>query len=165
MISAFILSQILVGIAFLFDLASFQFKSRKLTLVCFACAAGLLSAHFFLLGAVTAGAVIAVSVIRFAVAYFTTNKCVMYLFLGIVLILGIITYDGFEDILITVALMFSTLASFNTSEKMLRKFMAAGTVLTITHNIIIFTPAGIALEVFFLLSNAFSYWRFYTKKK
>lgn len=31
MVSAFVLSQILIGIAFIFDMASFQFKERKCT--------------------------------------------------------------------------------------------------------------------------------------
>lgn len=162
-ISAFALSQILIGIAFLFDLASFQFKERKLTLVCFGCAAALISVHFFLLGAVTAGAVVAVSVLRFTTAFFTTDRRVMYFFALLVLLLGFYTYDGFEDILITIALLFSTFASFVPSERHLRHFMMMGTSFTIVHNILIFSPAAIALEVFFLGSNLVSYWRFFLR--
>jgi len=164
MFSAFVVSQILIAIALVFDLASFQFKSRKITLLCFAAAASLISAHFFLLGAVTAGAVVAVSVLRFATAYFTSDRRVMYGFLCIVLALGMFTYDGFEDILITAGMLFATIAAFSVNERRLREFMGAGTVLIIIHNIIIFTPAGILLEVFFLGSNLLSYWRFYVKK-
>lgn len=164
MTSAFIISQILIGIAFLFDIASFQFKMRKYTLTCFMAAAALISLHFFLLGAITAGAVVGVSVFRFATALKTTDRKAMYFFLIIVSILGILTFDGFEDVLITVALMFSTFASFTKDERKLRRFMMCGTILTIIHNIIIFTPAAIALEAFFLGSNLLSYWRFYMQK-
>lgn len=164
MLSAFILSQILIGFAFAFDLASFQFKRRQYTLVCFGISAALISAHFFLLGAITAGSVVAVSVLRFTVAYFTTDKRVMYLFLVVVASLGIYTFDGLEDILITLALMSATIASFVPNERHLRHFMMVGTSFTILHNIIIFTPAGVALEVFFLISNLLSYWRFYLRK-
>jgi hypothetical protein len=69
MISAFLLSQILIGLAFLFDLASFQFKERKYTLVCFALAAALISAHYFLLEQDTAGFIIALSAARFLVYF------------------------------------------------------------------------------------------------
>lgn len=165
MISAFLLSQILIGIAFVFDLASFQFKTRKYTLICFMCAASLISAHFFLLGAITAGAVVALSTLRFAVSLFTTNRWVMYFFLLAVTLAGIITLDGYEDILITVALLLSTLASFSLDERRLRHFMMGGTALTIIHNIIIVTPAGILLELFFLGSNLLSYWRFYLREQ
>lgn len=164
MISAFVLSQILIGIAFVFDVASFQFKKRELTLICFGCAAALISAHFFLLGAVTAGAVVAVSIFRFITAYFTTDKRFMYLFLGVVLALGMYTYDGVEDIFITAALAFATVGSFMADERHLRHFFMVGTTLTIIHNVIIFTPAAILLETFFLGSNLLSYWRFYLRK-
>lgn len=165
MISAFVLSQILIGIAFIFDLASFQFKNRKYTLVCFGIAAALISAHFFLLGAVTASAVVAVSIFRFATAYFTTDKRFMYFFLLVVLALGIYTYDGFEDFFITAALICATIGSFMSDERQLRHFFMIGAMLTITHNVLIFTPAGILLETFFLGSNLVSYWRFYLRKE
>ena len=155
----------LIGVAFLFDLASFQFKRRKYTLICFTCAASLVATHFFLLGAITAGAVVAVSATRFFVSIFTTDKRVKWLFVAVILVLGIYTFDGYEDVLITIAMLFSTFASFHINEKRLRQFMMLATVLVITHNIVILTPAGIALETFFLGSNLVSYWRFYIKKQ
>jgi hypothetical protein len=162
--SAFVISQVLIGIAFLFDLASFQLKKREYTLICFTIAASLISVHFFLLGAVTAGFVVAVSAVRFLVSIFTTDKRMKYLFLAAIFLLGVWTYDSFEDPLITIAMLFSTIAAFSVDEKRLRQFMMVGSVLVITHNIIILTPAGIALEIFFLGSNLLSYWRFYILK-
>ena len=164
MLSTFIVSQILIAIAFAFDLASFQFKVRTYTLICFTCAASLISIHFFLLGAVTAGAVVALSAFRFLVSIFTTNRNVLYVFLTAVLLASVATFDGIEDILITIAMLLSTFAAFSVNEKLLRKFMMVGTSLTIVHNILIFTPAGIILEIFFLGSNLLSYWRFYLRK-
>ena len=164
MISAFILSQILIGIAFLFDLASFQFKERKATLLCFAAAAALIAAHFFVLGAITAGAVIAVSAVRFLVSIFSTDARLMYVFLLITLGLGAYTFSEYTDLIITAAILISTYAAFQKNEKRLRQFMMITTSLAITYNIIIFSPAAIALEVFFLGSNLFSYWRFYLRK-
>ena len=165
MISAFLVSQILIGIAFAFDLASFQFKRRRHTLICFTIAASLISLHFFLLGAVTAGFVVAVSATRFAVSIFTTDNRLKYVFLVLIFGLGVWTFDGYEDILITLAMLFSTLAAFDANEKRLRQLMMVATTLAITHNVVIFTPAGIALEIFFLGSNLFSYWRFYIRKQ
>ena len=165
MISAFLLSQILIGVAFVFDLASFQFKARKITLILFAISASLISAHFFLLGAMTAGFVLAVSATRFIVSIFSTKSYFKYLFIILILALGVWTYDGFEDIFATTAMIFTTIAAFSISERRLRQFMAVGSTLIITHNVLIFTPAGIALEVFFLGSNLLSYWRFFIRKK
>lgn len=163
MISNFLLSQILIGIAFVFDLSSFQFKNRKYILICFTVAASLISAHFFLLGENTAGSVVALSAIRFIVSIFTTDKRLMWLFLGLILTAGIVTFDGIEDILSVSAMLLSTFSVFSAQDKGLRLFMMMGTVLMITHNILIFTPAAILLEVFFLASNLFAYYRFYLK--
>ncbi len=165
MLSAFVISQILVGFAFVADIASFQFKARKTTLLLFAFSAGVLSAHFFLLGATTAGFVVAVSASRFVVSAFTTDKRLKYFFLVLILALGIWTYDGYEDILITTAMLLSTIAAFHANERRLREIMMITTTLVITHNFIIFTPGGILVESFFLSSNLLSYWRFYIRKQ
>ena len=164
MISAFLLSQILIGIAFITDVASFQFKKREITLTLFAISAVLISTHFFLLGAVTAGFVVAVSAVRFVVSIFSTSRYFMYFFLAIVLVLGMLTFDGYEDAFAISAMMFATISAFQANEKYLRQFMAVGTLLIIIHNVIIFTPAAIVLELFFLSSNVLSYWRFFIKK-
>ena len=165
MISTFVLSQILIGIAFLFDLASFQFKKRETTLLLFFCAASLISVHFFLLGAVTGGLVIAVSAFRFLVSMYTTDSRLMWVFLMLIGGLGIWTFSGYEDIFSIAMGTLGTLAAFQASEKRLRQFMMAATSCAITYNVLIFSPAAIALEIFFLGSNLLSYWRFYVRKQ
>jgi hypothetical protein len=165
MISSFLLSQILIGIAFIFDLSSFQFKNRKHILICFTIAASLISAHFFLLGEYTAGSVVALSAIRFIVSIFTTDKRMLYLFLFLILFAGAVTFDGFEDIFSVSAMLLSTFSAFSTVDKKLRLFMMSASTLMITHNILILTPAGILLESFFLASNLFAYYRFYIRGK
>ena len=107
---------------------------------------------------------VAVSSFRFLVSMYTVNPKVKYFFLTALFLLGILTYDGFEDIFITVAMLLSTFASFHINEKILRQYMMVATVLVITHNVIIFTPAGIFIETIFLSSNLVSYWRFYFRK-
>lgn len=164
MFSAFALSQILIGIAFLFDLASFQFKDRRITLFLFTCAASLISAHFFLLGATTAGVVIAVSATRFFVSIFTTHRFLKYFFLILIGALGVYTFDGYEDAFSITAGLVGTFAAFQENEKRLRELMMLATTSIIIHNLIVWTPAGILLELFFLSSNALSYYRFYLKK-
>lgn len=162
--SAFLLSQILIGIAFAFDLASFQFKARKVTLILFTVSAALISAHFFLLGATTAGFVIAVSASRFFTSIFTTNVYLKYFFLIAIAGLGLYTFDGIEDIFSIAAGLFGTLAAFQKNERTLRHFMMCATGSILVHNFMIFTPAGILLELFFLGSNLLSYYRFYLRK-
>jgi ASC-1-like (ASCH) protein len=165
MFTPFLISQILIGIALVFDLASFQFKNRKRILICFAVAASLISTHFFLLGENTAGSVVALSAVRFVVSIFTTDKRLLWLFLGLILAAGVITFDGVEDVLSVSAMLLSTFSAFSAQDKRLRLFMMVASTLMITHNILIFTPAGIVLESFFLASNLFAYYRYYLKQK
>lgn len=160
----FLLSQILIGIAFASDLASFQFKDRKVTLLLFFVSALLISAHFFLLGQTTAGFVILLSAIRFGISAFTTHRAWFYFFLLAISAAGILTFDGLEDCFSLLAGLFGTLAAFQVNEKRLRQLMMLGTTSIIIHNILIWTPAGILLEIFFLGSNLLSYWRFYIKQ-
>ena len=79
-----------LSIAFLFDLASFQFKSRMTTLLFFFSAASLIAVHFFLLGAITAAVIGVLAALRFLVSIFTTNRYVMYVFL--VLLCGVLSW-------------------------------------------------------------------------
>jgi hypothetical protein len=162
--SAFLFSQILIGIAFLFDLASFQFKKREITVILFAVSAVLISTHFFLLGAYSAGFVIAVSAVRHFISAFTTDKKLKYVFLFLIGVLGIYTFDGFEDIFSILSGILGTFAVFQSDEKKLRVIMIGAILAIIVHNILIWTPAGIALETFFLGSNLVSYYRFFWKK-
>ena len=161
----FILSQILIGIAFLFDLASFQFKKREITLSFFAAAALLIAVHFFLLGHVTAGLIAGLSALRFLVSIFTTHQYVMYVFLLLMGGVAISTFDGIEDLFILSMGVLSTIGAFQKDEKRLRHFMMPASLSIITHNILIWSPAAILLETFFLLSNLVSYYRFYIRGK
>ena len=161
--SAFALSQILVGVAFLFGLASFQFKKREVTLTFLSAAGIFLSSHFFLLGASTAGVVVAVSAVRLCISIFTTNVFVKYACLAVVLCVGIYTFDGVEDIFALLAATLGTFGAFQRDEKLMRTFMMLGSSSYVVHNVLIWTPGGIALEIFFLCSNLVSYYRFYVR--
>lgn len=165
MISAFLLSQILIGVAFLFDLASFQFKKREVSLVCFAIAASFIATHFYILGALSAAAVVALSATRFTVSIFTTDYRLKYVFLTLIILAGIATYEVPYDLLIIFAGCLVTFAVFQPNEKLMRQLMAPASMSAIIFNVIIFSPAGVLLETFFLGSNLLSYWRFYIKKQ
>lgn len=106
-----------------------------------------------------------VSVARFVVSIFTQNPYVKYGALLLIAGLGFYTFDGYEDIFSILAGTFGTLSAFQKDERRLRVFMMFGTLSIITHNILIWTPAGILLEFFFLGSNLVSYYRFYIRKQ
>lgn len=163
--SGFLLSQILVGIAFLTDFASFQCKDRK-KIVLFLCfSSALISIHYFLLGRSTAGILVGVSIIRFITAYFSTRKIFMFAILGLNVLGFAMTYVSPLSFVILTALVLVTIGAFQEGDKNLRKLIMVGTSLMIIYNAIIFSPMAILLESSFLMSNLLGYYRFYIKKK
>lgn len=165
MMSAFIVSQVLIGLSLLFDIASFQFRQRKFTLLFLVGASVLISAHYFLLGAQAAALIKGVSVIRYIVALYSTHPRLKYIFLALVTIVGALTFRSYSDLLPITAGYCVTFAVFQTNEKRLRELMMISSLLVITYNILIFTPIGVLTELFFLISVMFSYWRFYFLKE
>lgn len=161
----FLISQILVGIAFFFDLLSFQFKNRTKILICFCVSSTLLACHFALLSHWTACVVGIVSVIRFVVSYFTASKRVMLLIMALSILVSWVTYSGVLTVLACVGTLIYTYAVFNSDDKSLRIFMMLGTAYWIVHNIIAQSPSAVALDSFFLISNMVGYYRYYFRQR
>lgn len=164
-INSFLLSQILIGIAFLTDFASFQFKDRKIIVLFLCISAALISAHYFLLEKNTAGVLMIMSVIRFLTSYFSTRKIFMFSIIGISFLAFIFTYSTPPSILILISVLFFTIGAFQKKDKKLRPLLMCGTCLMITYDAIIFSPMAILLESSFLVSNLVGYYRFYIQKK
>lgn len=163
--SAFLASQILVGIAFLTDFVSFQFKDRKKILLFLCVSAALISAHYFLLGRNTAGLLVSISILRFVTSYFSTRKVWMFSILGVTLLGFVYTYASSLSFLILIALMLITIGAFQKEDKYLRILMMGGTILVIVYNAIIFSPMAVLLEGSFFVSNLIGYYRFYIRGK
>jgi len=163
--STFLLSQILIGIAFCFDLLSFQFKDRRHILLCFVCASLLIGVHFLLLDHVTAALLIFIAMSRFLTSYYTTKRRWMYLFLFITVAAFLLTYEKNISILAFAAGIFGTWASFQPLDRNLRLGMMIGTSLWIVHNVFAGSPAAVLLECFFLGSNFVGYYRFYLRTR
>ncbi|MGV8162384.1 MAG: YgjV family protein [Candidatus Nanoarchaeia archaeon] len=159
----FIISQVLVLIAMVFDFMSFQFKERKKLFLCFIISAALISAHYFLLGKTVAGIIIFFSVLRFITCIFTTDKKFLALFIALNTIALIFTYQNAYDIIIYLGSCVIILGNFQKKDKNLRRIMMVGTSLIIIYNALIFSPMGVVLETSFLISNILGYYRFYIK--
>ncbi len=161
----FILSQILVTIAIVFDLLSFQFKNRKYLILCFISASILISLHFILLEKWTAAALMGVAAVRFSTSYYTTSLKARNFFITVSILVSIITFQNYLSFLSCLGAVIGTVASFQKEDKKLRQLMIAGSTIWIIHNSLAFTPVAVIMEVLFLSSNIVGYYRFYIKKK
>lgn len=162
---AFILSQIVVSIAMVFDFLSLQFKKRQYTFLCLIVSASLISAHYFLLNRLAAGVIVFISVLRFITCYFTTNKKYLFIFIGLNTLSLFFTYRALTDLIIYIGLVVFIIGNFQENNKLMRKLMMVGTSIIVLYNIIIYSPMGVVTEGSFLMSNFIGYYRHYLRKK
>lgn len=162
--SAYLLSQLLVGVAIGFDLLSFQFRQRRQIIACLVVSCLLVSVHFVLLGLWTAAGLGGLAAVRFLASYHTTSKRVMTLFLACTLTVAAATYSGPLSLISGLGSMFGTIGSFCRDDRRLRQVMLLATSLWLIHNIMAGTPLGVLMEVLFLSSNLLGYYRFYARR-
>ena len=163
MLSNFVLSQILVGVAICTDIISFQFKERQKIVACLVVSATFISAHFMLLGHWTAALLALLAAVRFASSVFTTSKKVLWIFLTITFVISAVTYGGLLSILGCIATVFTTIAAFSKNDKILRQLMLIGTAIWILHNYLAGSPGAVLMEAIFIGSNLVGYFRYYIR--
>lgn len=163
--STFLVSQLLVGVALIFDILSFQFKERKYILHSISAACLFLAIHFVLLDQLTAALLMGVSMLRYYVSGYTTSRNWMYFFLILAVVATIWTFSGLLSCLSFAATTVLTIAAFCKTDKRLREITFVGASLWITHNILAGTPFATVLESVFLMSNIVGYYRFYIRKQ
>jgi hypothetical protein len=159
----FIISQIAMFIAMVFDFLSLQFKKREYTFLCLIVSASLISAHYFLLNKIAASVIVFISVLRFITCYFTTNKKYLIIFIALNTISLFFTFKEIYDLIIYTGLVIFIIGNFQADNKLMRKLMMVGTSIIVIYNIVIFSPMGVIGESLFLLSNFIGYYRYYLR--
>jgi hypothetical protein len=158
--SSFVLSQIIIAIALLFDVSSFQFKERRHLIFTQFLAALLISAHFFVLDRHTAGAMFALSGVRLVISLRWQADRLRNLFLSLSIAVSWLTYSGHLSVIGCTGNLLMTAGSFAHSNARMRLLMISGSSVWLIHNILAWTPVGIFMEVVFLTSGVIGYHRF-----
>src|SRR3989344_4976285 len=117
MVSLFVVSQILAGLAFLLDMVSFQLKKREQVLLPLVFSAALLSVHFFLLDQITASLIVFLSAVRMFLARKFVSEKVMMIFLLLNTIVLLVTFEHPVNILAFLATTFITYANFRKDDR------------------------------------------------
>ncbi len=160
----FLFSQVFAGIAIISDIFSFQFKKREAIITCFLISASCISVHYALLERYSAAIIIGIWIVRFFISLKSTHKYWIFFFIFFYSLATYIFFKDIYDFLILFALSFSTIASFQKDDKVLRYFMSWGTLITIFYNFLIFSPVWVLLESIFLWSNLVGFYRHYIRK-
>lgn len=163
-LSPFVLSQILVSVAILFDLLSFQCQLRKHILGCLVIAGLFISAHFFLLEQWTAACLMLLAVSRYLTSIISQNRRLQYGFMGAAVLVSAITFTGSLSLLSGIASCLQTKAAFCQQDKHLRMWMMLGTSFWLLHNVLANSPTAVLMEALFIGSNFIGYYRFYIAK-
>ncbi len=163
--SAFVLSQILAGMAFALGLASFQFKPRRSVLLCLSLLTVFNASHFFLLGRPGPAILQILTGVRYLTATVTMNRKLMYLFLLVSVGAFLATFRSPLSFLALIAVLLGTYGSFQPADRTMRIFLMLGNSLWLIHNIFSSTPVAVVMEASFLTSNALGYWRFYCTRR
>ena len=157
--SPFFISQILASITLIIGMAAFQSKERNTILRGWFMAAMFASAHFYFLGMIEACLLVAIIGVRFLVSSFTQDRRLMFLFMAISFGAYIYTYDNPVSLLALIAAIIGTWGSFQKSQSTVRLTMMSTEVLWVIHNIIIWSPVAVGMELLFFSSNMIGFLR------
>lgn len=160
-LTAFTLSQILVAIAIIFDLISFQFKARERIVACLFVSGILISIHFCLLQQWTAAGLMGIATVRYLTSMFTTSKVAMWCFSCAAVAMSIVTFNGITTVISCIGTLFQTRAAFCQRDKDLRLLMIVGTSFWLVHNALVGSPVAVLMEILFIGSNLVGYYRHY----
>lgn len=162
--NSFVASQILVGIAIVFDVISFQLKNRKYILLCLVISGVFISSHFILLKNWTASMLMLVAILRYTLSIFSTSRKLMYFYVLFTIAISFFSYQGSLTILSCLGSSFQTIAAFKKNDKQLRELMIVGTSFWLIHNYLSGSPIAVLMEIIFISSNIAGYYRYYIKK-
>ncbi len=161
--TAFAVSQILVGAAFVFALIAFQFRRREHVLVCWIVLTALSAVHFLLLNARTAALLTSIASVRYFIVIFRQSNGLLYAFLVVAAASTAATYAGPMSLLAGTASVLHTIASFR-GNRGLRQINMLASCVWIVHNTLAGSPAAVMLDVFFLSSNIVGYYRYFWRQ-
>ena len=158
------ISQVLVTIAIIFDLLSFQFKERQHVVACLSFAGCLISTHFYLLDMITAAFIMGIATVRYMTSYFTSHPYARTLFLSLNIMTLIFTYHSLVSVISFIGSSIQTIGAFSRDDREMRLIMMVGTLVWLVHNVAINSPMAVVMEIVFLVSNLAAYYRYYLRR-
>jgi hypothetical protein len=158
----FVTSQVLAAAAFVAGIASFQFRRRGAVLACFVAATLLLGIHFWLLDARTAAILAILASVRYTAAIWLPSRRLLYIFLPPVYLIGVLTWSGLLTLVAVTGSTLSAVASIRTNRQ-LREWSMAASVVWIVHDVLAGSPGAILMESAFLVSNGVGYYRHFRR--
>jgi len=163
--SDFFISQLLVSVTLIIECCAMQLKNKNYILALLSVSCFFNGFHYLLLDQPTAGFIFLFSSLRFLISIKWKLKWLSFASLGVSLLITVTTYIGLLSIVGFIATIFITIGSFSHNDKFLRLMMIIGGSLWLVHNLILWTPIGVLVEVIFVGSSFIGYYRYYISQK
>ena len=154
----YIIGQSLSVLAVVVGFIAFQMKTPK-TMLIFQIATSLIfSAHYFLIGAMTAMTLNLVSAVKYVCYYIRDKREKKGLFIPIfftilVIITSVLTWDRWICIFIMTGLVINSISFALTNAQLIRKLNLIKAPLCLIYNVAVFSTGGIFYESFTLISS------------
>jgi len=155
----------------LFARLSFQKDNRKFTLIFHILASLFFAIHFGLLGAFTGATMSILAAIRGGFynlrksKKWINNPLIPYLFILIFLLGGILTWEGYRSLLPMFSVTLECIALWTFNTKKIRWLFLSARPTMIIYNILVGSLAGLAIEIFLIISLITAIIRFDVLKK
>ena len=162
--SAFLISQLLAALAFLFGMASFQFKPRKAVLLSIFFCAIFNATHFLVLERYSVATLIFINSVRFLVAAYWPSQRWMWVFMALASGSFFFTYENAVSLLGLTAALIGTVGSFKHTDREIRVYLMWVSSFWVVHNLLVGSPVAMLMEACFLLSNYIGWRRFYANR-
>lgn len=165
MTTAYIIGQGFGLIALAIGLTVFLQKSDRKLKYRLATYTGLISVHFFLLGAYPAAISAALNGTRTIVSIHYRKVQMMYLFMALTLILAVPKITHWMEVLPIMGTFMSTYAFFKLTDFKMRYFMCASSICWTIFNIWVGSIGGSLIEGTFVIMNVVTTYRFHKMMK
>ena len=158
----------LIGLAII--IISFQKDKKSFTLLSHLVAGFFFATHLILLDAWTGAAMCIIGSARAFVFYkrdtvkWLDNKIVMYIFVAVFVIAGILTWNSYFSILPIIAVSIECFALWSKKTNSLRWLFLSARPLWVIYNISVGSYSGIATEIFIISSLLVALFRFHKNK-
>lgn len=160
----YVISQIIGVAAILSSLAIYQVNKRKTMLLLSLVAALLFSVHYWMLGATTGAAMNLLAVGRCYVFYKVRpsrdNRWIVYLFIGLDIFVGLLTWEGFISLLPILGSIGGILSGWQRRPKLIRRYGIIPPPLWFTYSFLTGSIPGMIIGVVRCISNLVGQYRF-----
>lgn len=165
-----ILTQIIGIAAMVASVYSFQLNKHKHIMIAQIIATALFGIQYYFLGAFTGTALDAVAVVRDIVFYNKDKKWAAgnfwtVLFSLMMVVFGIITYQGWVSVFMIISMVFNTITFSFTNPKLVRRTILIASPFMLVYNILTGSAGGIINEVFAEISSVIGMLRHDIKRK